>query len=55
VPDSDPSCRHIYYLWSKNIVDGYGNGSYGPDNPVVRSQMAKYLTNTYRLQLYPPD
>jgi hypothetical protein len=55
VPDSDPSCRHIYYLWSKSIVDGFGDGSYGPDDPVLRSQMAKYLTNSYRLQLYPPD
>jgi hypothetical protein len=45
VPDSDPSCRLIYYLWSKNTVDGISDGSHGPDLFVVRRQMAKFLTN----------
>ncbi|HET9795923.1 MAG TPA: S-layer homology domain-containing protein [Thermoanaerobaculia bacterium] len=55
VPDSDAGCRFIYYLWSKGIVDGYGNGLYGPGDPVLRDQMAKYLTLTYGLRLYPID
>jgi hypothetical protein len=49
VPDSLPTCRHIYYIWSRNIVDGFGNGTYGPAGFVVRSQMAKFLTNAYKL------
>jgi len=55
VPDSDPGCKYVYFIWSKNVVDGFGNGTYGPDDAVARDQMAKYLTNTYRLRLYPID
>ncbi len=55
VPDSDAGCRYIYFLWAKEVVDGFGNGLYGPDDPVARDQMAKYLTLTYNLTLYPPN
>ena len=55
VPDTDSGCRYVYYIWSKGIVDGYGNGTYGPGDPVERDQMAKYLTYTYGLSLYPPN
>ncbi|HKB69292.1 MAG TPA: PQQ-dependent sugar dehydrogenase [Thermoanaerobaculia bacterium] len=51
VSDSDVGCKHIYYLWSKNIVDGFSGGNYGPDGSVLRAQMAKFLANTYRLTL----
>jgi glucose/arabinose dehydrogenase/PKD repeat protein len=51
VPDSDAGCRYMYFIWSKNIIDGYGNGQYGPENSVLRGQMAKFLTNTYKLTL----
>jgi S-layer family protein len=52
VPDGDIGCKDIYYLWSKNILDGFSATSYGPDGKVLRAQMAKFLTNTYRLSLY---
>jgi hypothetical protein len=51
VPDSDAGCKYMYFIWSKNIIDGYGNGQYGPENSVLRGQMAKFLTNTYKLTL----
>ncbi|HET9793469.1 MAG TPA: PQQ-dependent sugar dehydrogenase [Thermoanaerobaculia bacterium] len=51
VPDSDTGCRYIYFIWSKNIVDGYGNGLYGPGDAVTRGEMSKFLTNTYGLTL----
>jgi len=51
VPDSDVGCKYIYFIWSKNVVDGFGNGTYGPEDLVSRDQMAKYLTNAYQLTL----
>jgi hypothetical protein len=55
VPDDDPGCRYIYYLWSNGIVDGFTDGLYRPANPVQRDQMAKYLTYSYDLTLYSPN
>ena len=51
VPDSDAGCKYVYYLWARGIVAGFGNGFYGPDDPVNREQMSAFLTNTYRLTL----
>jgi hypothetical protein len=33
------------------VVDGFGDGTYGPEGVVSREQMAKYLTNAYELSL----
>ena len=52
VPDSDIGCKDIYYLLSKNVLDGFSATSYGPDGKVLRAQMAKFLRNTYQLSLY---
>jgi hypothetical protein len=54
VPDSEPRCRYIYFIWSKNIVDGFGNGIYAPNNSVLRDQMSKFLTNAYKLTISGP-
>ncbi|HKB69783.1 MAG TPA: S-layer homology domain-containing protein [Thermoanaerobaculia bacterium] len=54
VSDSSPICKHVYYIWSKNIVDGFTNGNYGPAGIVVRSQMAKFLVNAYTLTISGP-
>ncbi len=54
VPDSDVGCRYIYYLWSKNVVDGFGNGIFGPAGFVTREQMSKFLVNTYQLTISGP-
>ncbi|HET7453337.1 MAG TPA: S-layer homology domain-containing protein, partial [Thermoanaerobaculia bacterium] len=54
VPDSDPGCKDIYYLWSKNIVDGFGDGTFGPALSVNRQQMSKFLVNTYTLTIDGP-
>ena len=54
VPDSDVGCKHVYYLWSKNIIDGFGNGTYGPALLVTREQMSKFLVNTYKLTISGP-
>jgi hypothetical protein len=52
VSDTDPDCRYIYYIWSQEVVVGFGNGLYGPASSVTRDQMAKYLTSAFGLVLY---
>ncbi|HET9793095.1 MAG TPA: S-layer homology domain-containing protein, partial [Thermoanaerobaculia bacterium] len=54
VPDSDAGCRYVYYLWSKNVVDGNGDGTFTPGQPVTREQMSKFLVNTYKLTISGP-
>jgi len=51
VPDDSPFCRFVYYIWSRGIVDGFGDGTYRPDGSVPRDQMAKFLVNAYALTL----
>ena len=54
VPDSDVGCKYIYFIWSRNIVDGFADGTYGPGLPVTREQMSKFLVNTYKLTISGP-
>lgn len=49
VPDSDPGCKFVYYIWSFGIIDGNGDGTYAPNASVTRDQMAKFLVNAYGL------
>ena len=51
VPDDSPFCRFVYYIWSRGIVEGFGDGTYRPDGSVPRDQMAKFLVNAYALTL----
>jgi len=51
VADGSPFCRFVYYIWSREIVDGFGDGTYRPDSSVRRDQMAKFLVNAYGLTL----
>jgi len=49
VPDSSPLCRHVYFIWSQGVIDGFGNGIYGPTSAVPRDQMSKFLVNAFTL------
>ena len=51
VSDAHPLCRYVYDIWSRNIVDGFPDGTYGPDLFVRRGEAAKFLVNAYRLAL----
>lgn len=42
----------IEYLFSKDIVDGYGNGIYGVNDDVTREQFVKILISALKLDLY---
>ena len=54
VPATDPFCKHVHYLWAKNIVGGCGATTYCPATVVTRDAMAKFLDNAFELQLYGP-
>jgi hypothetical protein len=51
VADGSPFCRFVYYIWSRGIIDGFGDGTYRPAGSVQRDQMAKFLVNAYGLTL----
>ncbi len=51
VADTSPFCRFVYYIWSRGVIDGFGDGTYRPGSSVARDQMAKFLVNAYGLTL----
>jgi len=50
---SDQFCRHVNYLWARNIEDGYPNNTDLPGNPVNRAEMSIFLINGFNLQFTP--
>ncbi|MGE5278700.1 MAG: S-layer homology domain-containing protein [Acidobacteriota bacterium] len=54
VTPADSFCKHVNYLYAKNIIAGCFYGSYCPNNNVTRGEMAKFLSNAFSLQLYGP-
>jgi hypothetical protein len=46
-------CKQIGFLWTLGIVDG-NNGAFGPNDPVTRAQMAKFLDNAFLLSINNP-
>lgn len=43
VPKTHPFYAEIEYLARKNIIDGYSDGSFRPDVPISRGQVAKVI------------
>ncbi len=43
VPAYSELARALHWAVNRGIVNGYGNGKYGPDDPVTREQMATML------------
>ena len=54
VPETDPFCRAVHYLWAKGIVGGCGPAEFCRDGDVTRAEMAKFLVNAFALKLYGP-
>lgn len=50
VTSSTSHAKEIWWLGSTEIAEGYGNGYYGPYDPITREQMAAFL---YRLAGFP--
>ena len=51
---TDPFCKHVHYLYLKNIIGGCFAGHYCPNDDVSRGEMAKFLSNAFTLLLYGP-
>jgi hypothetical protein len=51
---SDVYCRHAHYLWARGIISGCSASQYCPDLTIGRDEMAKFLTNAFKLLLYGP-
>jgi hypothetical protein len=43
VPTNHWAFRHVEYAVANAVVGGYGDGTYRPDSPVTRDQMAVYM------------
>jgi PKD repeat protein len=49
---SDAFCRHVNYLWARDMIKGNANGTFGPAAYVTRGEMAKVLVEGMALKLY---
>ena len=47
VPTHHWAYNAIEEVKRRQIASGYGNGNFGPEDPVTREQMAKFLTNAF--------
>jgi hypothetical protein len=54
ITTSDIFCRAAHFLWAKDVISGFPDGSYGPTLEVTRGAMAKFLANGFKLVLYGP-
>lgn len=50
VPDNQYYSRAVAWAAANGVVSGYGNGRFGPDDPITREQMALILQGFARLQ-----
>lgn len=51
VPRSHWAYRHIEFAHSRDVVFGYDDGYYRPDNAVTRAQMAVYVARAFDLAI----
>ena len=54
VTTSDLFCRHTHFLWAKNVVSGFPDGTFGPNLFVTRGAMSKFISNGFGFALYKP-
>ncbi|HET7452030.1 MAG TPA: S-layer homology domain-containing protein [Thermoanaerobaculia bacterium] len=47
------TCKNIAYIWALGIVDGFGDGTFKPNNNVTRGAMSKFLDNAFQLTIGP--
>ena len=47
------SCNAIGYIWAKGIVDGFGDGTFHPNDALTRAPAAKFIANAFGLTLGP--
>lgn len=49
VPSTQPFNKEICGLKKKGVVNGYPDGSYGPNNNVTRGEMAKFVVKAFNM------
>jgi hypothetical protein len=54
VPITDGACRHIGYVWTLGIASGFGDGTFRPDDPTHRNEMAAFIVNAFNLSVNKP-
>jgi hypothetical protein len=54
ITTSDIFCRATHFLWARDVISGFPDGSYGPSVAVTRGAMARFLANGFKLGLYGP-
>jgi hypothetical protein len=54
IATSDIFCRHVHYLWARDVISGFPDNSYQPTAFVTRGAMAKFLSNGFGLRLFGP-
>lgn len=54
VPMTHPAFTAVEYLSDRNIIAGYSDGSFRPDAPLTRAQLAKILAATFQWGLIKP-
>ena len=54
VPETDPLCKAVHYLWAKGIIAGCSPTDFCRGGDITRDQMAKFLVNAFKLTLYGP-
>ncbi len=52
VKSSDPAMAYIEWAVDNKIVFGYGNGKFGPNDPITREQMAVMMMNYAKATQY---
>ncbi len=45
VPKDEYYAPYVAYLHEKGIIDGYEDGTFGPNNPITRAEIAKIVVN----------
>lgn len=53
VDEHNPYAAAIKLLGAKGVIHGYGDGRFGPDDPVTRQQFAKMIALTLGLEVSP--
>ena len=49
VTADDAFCRHVHYLWARGLASGCSPTNYCPRDGVTRAEMARFLSETFRL------
>ncbi len=49
VPPDNTFYTHVRCLACRGIISGYADGTFRPNNPVTRGQLAKMVSNAARM------